>query len=434
MVRHLKSRSVSVAVLLALTPVALDAQSSRPASSERDAAVLTVTASSAAEDNGQQEGIDVRDPQYQGVRLASLLTAAVSYNEMKENSTGWQFAASTGMRHYASLHELLPSGQSASGSLAVLLGRRFNLSVSGSAAYSPNYSLVFGAIAPVDADPMPSTTADYSVVKRGVYSSATNSALSVKLDNRTTLRLSGGLQRSDFVNPEDPSLNAWDGLVRLTRQLTRSAGLHVGYGRKSGRYGLNAGVDRVVIDDIDVGLDYNRPLSSSRRTFLSFGSGSAMSSGRTGQRDYSITGNANLSHGFGRTGHVTLAYDRSLRMLEGFSTPVFTDNVLMSLVGNVAPRVALTTSAGYSVGLARTAETDTMATDNGLRAWTATGRVNILLNKRSTLYAEYQRYQYNIGQSVHLLARIPNDQDRQTLRVGLSIGVPLVRERIRERK
>ena len=94
---------------------------------------MTVSAWSAADLNGgAQEVEDVRDPQYQGVQFYSILGAALVIEPQQERFH-WQVNASTGVRHYPSLNEVIPSGQNVNGTLTFSLGGRTTVGMSGQA-------------------------------------------------------------------------------------------------------------------------------------------------------------------------------------------------------------------------------------------------------------------------------------------------------------
>ena len=84
--------------------------------------------------------------------------------------------------------------------------------------------------------------------------------------------------------------------------------------------------------NIDVGIDYNRPLSFSRRATLAFGTGSTAVQDYTGTH-YHLTGNANLNYELNRTWNASLGYTRDAQFLENVRQSVFADSLLASLHG-----------------------------------------------------------------------------------------------------
>jgi len=63
-----------------------------------------------------------------------------------------------------------------------------------------------------------------------------------------------------------------------------------------------------------------------------------------------------------------------------------------------------------------------------------TGQFIVALTPHAALQTGYTYYQYDVGDAVQLLSRLPNRQHRQTLFVALNVGVPLMSERVRTRR
>ena len=92
---------------------------------------------------------------------------------------------------------------------------------------------------------------------------------------------------------------------------------------------------------IDAGVNYNRALSFSRRTTLSFSTGTSRfakpnPAGRCGSAPPARSGS---SHEIGRTWTATLSYDRGLRFTENWLEPLFTDSASAGLSGSMSRRV-----------------------------------------------------------------------------------------------
>ena len=71
---------------------------------------------------------------------------------------------------------------------------------------------------------------------------------------------------------------------------------------------------------------------------------------------------------------------------------------------------------------------------NNYAAWTGNGQFIVALASRLGLQAGYAYYQHDVGDAVNLIGHLPYQQHRQTLFVGLSYALPLVRERVRTRR
>jgi hypothetical protein len=99
--------------------------------------------------------------------------------------------------------------------------------------------------------------------------------------------------------------------ARLTQQISRGLSFRMGYGYSEASYGDDNLYAHHVID---VGLNFNRALSLSRRTSVSFATGtSASRSDREGSLRFHLNGAARLSHEIGRTWGAGLSYAPSSR-------------------------------------------------------------------------------------------------------------------------
>jgi hypothetical protein len=392
----------------------------------------------------------VRDPQYQNVQVYSVLSAAVLLNPQHEK-VQWAISASTGVRHYASLHEFIPSGQTVGASLSFPLGGRTTVSIDEAAAYSPTYSLApfLGGAGPLGAaqgqfggapgqlglDVSPAGL-DYGVARSPNFYTSTSLSITRALTARGSVTASYALNRMAFTssNEAEPDLSSSNATARFNYRLTRDVSVHAGYGRRLGRYDLVSGQENARVEDYDFGVDYSRALSlrPSRRTTVGFSTGSSIYRDFDG-RHYSVTGSANLARRFGRGHELALTYSRGLGFVQGLLTPVFTDTVSATTVSTLSRRLRLASSMGYVFGnVINNIESATRQDNYG--AWVGTGQFAVMLTQRTWLETGYTYYQHNIGDAVQLLGNLPSRQHRQMLYVGLTVGVPLLTERSRTRR
>jgi hypothetical protein len=217
---------------------------------------------------------------------------------------------------------------------------------------------------------------------------------------------------------------------RYLYNLSRSSSVHLGYFYRQGQYSYLATGQSTVAHDIDIGIDYHRPLSFSRRTHLDFSVGSSVVTqpglDTTLQQrfEYRVVGSAGLSHDIGRTWKARVAYDRNVAFVEGLREPVFADAVNSSLDGFLNRRVDLHLGGGLSIGDASRASSG----QTGVRTYTAFGRLRYALNQTIALFSDYTYYNYNLGTAVVTTVGIPRTLDRNTFRVGLTTWLPLLRK------
>jgi len=390
-----------------------------------DVLALSATGGAGVEDNGQPVQGELRDPQFQGRQTYSDVSGAVVYNTVNASRFGLQLNATGGARYYDTLHEVLSNGESVGAATAFPLGRRTTVALTSGFSYSPNYALAQFT------DLVPNTDAvvtanDLALVRRPAYTSGLTAALTESFGPKASFMMNYGLHRSDFVNNEDPSLVAQSGYAMFRYRFSRNVGFHAGYGRRVGEYNLLNDTQSAPIEDIDIGLDYNynRGVSLSKKTTLSFGSGSSITE-QDHRHHFTVTGTVNLDQAFTRYSHATLTYTRGVQLLEGFVEPVYSDSLTAAINGAIGARVHLATSASYSMG-----EVGLSGNNNDYRAWNTGGRMTVDLSRLSMLYVSYGFSSSDIGSGVQLVHDVPYTQRRHSLRVGASLRVPVIRRRV----
>src|SRR5262249_24782926 len=145
-----------------------------------------------------------------------------------------------------------------------------------SLSYAPSYQ--FGAM------PGPALTPETDVAQaHGDFANADLDALTSStgvgwnrtLGHRFALTASYDLRRTLFdQRHSDLDMTSQDAGAGLTRRLTRYVSLHGAYTYRVADSSSMGG--RVRVNDIDAGVDFSRPLTVSKRTTLSFATGSSM--------------------------------------------------------------------------------------------------------------------------------------------------------------
>ena len=214
---------------------------------------------------------------------------------------------------------------------------------------------------------------------------------------------------------------------QYARPMTRHATLRLGYGLRWSDRERIAG-EPELMHNIDAGVDYSRALSFSRRTFFTFGTGSAITvSDEVPATDDNrrvrawLLGNAALVHEIGRTWTTDLRYSRGLRTREGFDQLYLTDALTASIGGLVTRRLQLSAALTWAES---SAERDASRhhTNRSAVAQATYGITSFL-----GLYARYVYVKYRFDEGILLDERFPRQLDRHGVRVGLTTSVPLIR-------
>jgi hypothetical protein len=209
---------------------------------------------------------------------------------------------------------------------------------------------------------------------------------------------------------------------QISQGLTRYLSLHLGYSQERADY-TSTSMQPIRYGSLDGGLDYGRPLSLTRHTKFTFGITSlALDNGP--QTYYTAGGHANLSHEF-KAWNVNLAYNRGVGFIDGFADPYVADGVSAGLTGRVNRRTTMNFSAGYSNGNVGSSPSDF----RNFSSYTGLAHAEFALMRRLGLFGEYVYYHYDFNRLIQLPLGTPHRLNRQGVRAGLMLTVPLLQER-----
>jgi hypothetical protein len=229
------------------------------------------------------------------------------------------------------------------------------------------------------------------------------------------------LRRTNFHNGSLLDMTSQNAGAVLTRRLTRSLGLRTGYAYRIASTAI-AGSEPLRVNDVELGLDFSRPLATSRRTTFSFASGSSISPADGGV-GFRVTGNAGLTRLIGRTWKTRIGVDRSVRLLEGFVEPVLTNAVDATVGGNLSRRVSLSTSGSLSTGSVGL----NGQTGNSYQNWTVASGLSFAMGRRAELGAQYFALDERFDNGVVLPTGLDDRRRRrQGVRISITFRAPLL--------
>ncbi len=361
--------------------------------------------------------------------LFTVLQPAVSY---AWNGQSVQFSAVAGsdLRYYQRAHEFL--GSSHYGAVGLSAGsRRTHVALNQSVTYSPSY--FYGLFPPLGGDvayPV-GGSGDYAVNADQIVVYDTSARFAQGLTSRSSLEFLGSFRYSDLSSLNaGRKLQSYSAGGRYLYDLSRNATVHLGYIYREGQYAYTFTDRPLVAHDIDIGVDYHRPLSFSRRTRVEFGMGSSIvktpyeTNASTERLQYRVVGNAGLTHDMGRTWRARVEYYRGVSFIEAVRQPVFTNSVNTSLEGFLSRRTDLHIGGALSIGDAGLSALP----QNNVRTYTANVRLRRAITANWALFGEYLYYNYDLGRAVVITDGVPSSMTRNAARVGLSVWLPLVRK------
>jgi hypothetical protein len=135
-----------------------------------------------------------------------------------------------------------------------------------------------------------------------------------------------------------------------------------------------------------------------------------------------VTGSANLNRQIGRSWSGTVSYSRGLQYVQGFSGPFFSDSVSAGLSGYVNARGRLSLSAAYSSG-----QVHPVGTSQGYGTYSGQAGYQLAVGRYLAVSADYSYYHYLFDQAATLPVGMNQGVNRQSIRVGLNIWLPLLR-------
>jgi hypothetical protein len=204
--------------------------------------------------------------------------------------------------------------------------------------------------------------------------------------------------------------------ARVSHNISSGLSAYGGYGYGAGR---TFGGDRLPHHNIDAGLNFNRALSFTRRTVVSFSTGSAATRHNDRLR-FHPTGAARLTHELGRTWSVWTAYGRRLQFHETWQEPGLANSYTFGIGGLVTRRLQV--SAGARIAFGSVGDADNAP---GFDYYNTTATLSYALARFASVSVSYSYYQHHFDDDVRLADGIPRSLDRNSVRVGVNLWAPL---------
>ena len=170
-----------------------------------------------------------------------------------------------------------------------------------------------------------------------------------------------------------------------------------------------------------MGIDYNRTLAFSRRTTLSFSTGTSAFV-RERRTVYRLVGWAGLNHELGRTWTAAVAYNRNVALIDTYvddiDEPYAYDALSTGLEGLITRRLQFTAVAQASQGR------QGFSSDRDYDTYSATVGLNCAVSRYVAVGATYFYYKYDFGDNP-LPPGLLSRAERQGVRVQLTLWAPL---------
>jgi hypothetical protein len=410
----------AVAVLVSAGMAASAAAQSQPPSGDTPGSNLTLSASVFGGYDSDITAASLGSAVQPSATLGGAIFT-VNYRARTEK-IGFATRTTADSRYYNADEPLKASTFSGLAVLGVQATPRLKLDASVSSMYSPQFAFSPLPISDTPED-LPPPTLDQGVSAYDIFTVTGNAAATARLTQRSSLSFTYGATQYRYVvdNSQTTSVSFGGG---YSYNLTRYATFRLGYHEMNANYPtfLESSLRTFRQRSLDAGVNYSRPLSRSRRTTVSFGSGSsAIEHGQ--ETFYTMTGNGGLQHQMGRTWRLSALYARGLGVVGGFAEPFFSDAVNANLRGNLHRRVRMIAMAGFAngdVGLGSRAQ--------NFRSFQSSGRLEWAVHERVGVFGGYSYYQYTFQEGAGLPG-VPSEFARHSVRAGMIFRLPIVQER-----
>jgi hypothetical protein len=311
--------------------------------------------------------------------------------------------------------------------LSALASTRIGQSVSvyGRAGYQP-YSL--GALYPGLFAPRPGEPViDDETLPRALehfFSYGAGGSWSRQLSRRGSLSADYGY-RARLQSGSVDAFQSHSAGATYSHGLTRGLEARLGYHFVLSEYDSDARSYEHHI--FDVGVNYSRALSFSRRTSFSFSTGTSATrrSEGSGLR-YHATGSARLSHELGRTWEATAAYQRGVQFVESWPEPLLSDAVSAGIGGQLHRRVQFQALARAVHGTGQAG-----IPDNDVRSYRGTAQLAIHISRYMSGSVGYFFDRHDVGRGLSVPDDFPRYRDRQGVRASLTAWAPIFSKRKR---
>ena len=389
----------------------------------KQAVDLTVDVAEAYDDNLLADSGTVLPSLFQVSGFYTLLTPRVA---VKSNSDRFQIALNVGSsaRYFAKSKEFLVTNHDAGVGFNAEVTRHTTFELNQGVAYAPSTlnGLFPGLDAPASGEGFPPESS-YAVDAVRSYVYMTGTSLTHNVSPRAALRFNAGYRFTDIIGSHAgySDLRSYDGGGRFTYGLNRDVKLRLGYTYRQAQY---SPVLHPTEHDVEIGLEYSRPLSRTRATGVGFSVGpQRVSRALIGQESGDTYGTAAdfwLKHQFGRSWSVQSGYHRGMTFTEVLQSPTYTNGITTGVGGFLNRRTGLQISGAYSTG-----ELALAGAPSPFATYTSNVRLEVAANRVLATYAEYFYYFYHFDPSIQLPVGVPHDLTRNGVRAGLTLWVPV---------
>ena len=309
------------------------------------------------------------------------------------------------------------------------IGERHTLDLTGNVQSDPFYELAtFGPLqgaAPAGILPEPGSANGFSMRRSSYVSSSASMGSRWSRRVTTAAMISYGIR--DF-NDDLGDGGTGSAAFTYTHVIGRRAALMSSYTYYDSEFltsGVGAGNTPRTMHTVNLGYRWDHPFSPTRGLSIGFGAGATQVRSFGGahlSRSQYVTpsAHANLRLVVARSWSIRADYRRAVTVLEGLTPEPFNTGATMVHVGGlVHPRVELVLSGGISNGRAG------IASAGHYQSYVGGSQLRWSLTRQWSAVIGHTYYAYELRDVAALPQGLQTQMNRQTLRVGMALAVPL---------
>jgi hypothetical protein len=177
---------------------------------------------------------------------------------------------------------------------------------------------------------------------------------------------------------------------------------------------------------VDIAINHIRPRSLTRRLLVDGTIGGSVvefpptADGRISEPSYRMVGQLGMSYMFMRSWQAGATYRRGVDFVPGFTEPVASEGATARVDGLLTRRLDMLIEAAYVKG-----ESAVSRAQQTFDTYSGTARLRFALNRSVATYVEYIHYYYDFRGHPRLLPGVPPVLERDGVRAGLTLLVPV---------
>ncbi len=280
------------------------------------------------------------------------------------------------------------------------------------------------------ADSVPAPAGLTGVFDRGSWDTTLDGNAERRWTRRSSTTLNYSFNTTEFSDGLDGDLRSHRLSATHRRLFARASSLDATYAYSETRVGLSDGGDQGrprTEQRVDGGVSISRRLSTTRTVDISLHGGALYVDATAGgtfvaYQLWTPFAQASVRAGVFGQWAVETNYERSTQSIPGFSQPetYVTDSVTASLGGVIGRRMDVTFSGAFAAG---DVGVDLSSSEYTTSSASAQLRVKITRNLAGVVGYSYYRYSFS---DTLLPAGLPSEFDRNAVRVGLSLSLPII--------